>query len=168
MALVPTGIILQPTYRLRSGVPVVRLFGRLDDGGPFLIEDDRFRPYFFLRTRDLEKLKNREGLTIEVGRLVDLEGQKVARIGFEDPAELPRWRQRLEKSGTRPLEGDLRFPYRYLMDHGLRAGVRIEEDPIQAGDRKAAVRKASLHGHYPCPCIYEGNRSHLVQSRSPY
>ena len=132
MALVPTGIILQPTYRLRSGVPVVRLFGRLDDGGPFLIEDDRFRPYFFLRTRDLEKLKNREGLTIEVGRLVDLEGQKVARIGFEDPAELPRWRQRLEKSGTRPLEGDLRFPYRYLMDHGLRAGVRIEEDPIQA------------------------------------
>ena len=111
---------------------MVRLFGRLDAGPPFLIEDDRFRPYFFLRSRDLEKLKRRDGLTIEVGRLVDLEGQKVARIGFDDPMEMPRWRQRLEKAGAHPLEGDLRFPYRYLIDHGLRAGVRIEEEPGQA------------------------------------
>ena len=145
MTSVPTGIILQPSYRLRGGVPVVRLFGRLDGGGPFLIEDDRFRPYFFLRSRDLEKLKRRDGLTIEVGRLVDLEGQKVARIGFEDPAELPRWRQRLAKVGAHPLEGDLRFPYRYLIDHGLRAGIRIEEEPVAAERGLAYFHNPTLH-----------------------
>ena len=145
MAGVPDGIILQPSYRLRGGVPVVRLFGRLDAGPPFLIEDDRFRPYFFLRSRDLEKLKRRDGLTIEVGRLVDLEGQKVARIGFDDPMEMPRWRQRLEKAGAHPLEGDLRFPYRYLIDHGLRAGVRIEEEPVQAERGLAYFYNPTLH-----------------------
>jgi DNA polymerase-2 len=124
---------------------VVRLFGRLSEGRPFLIEDDRFRPYFFLRSRDLEKLKRRDGLTIEVGRLVDLEGQKVARIGFDDPAELPRWRQRLAKLGAYPLEADLRFPYRYLMDHDLRAGVRIEEEPVQAERGLAYFHNPTLH-----------------------
>ena len=36
-----SGLILQPTYRIREGRPVVRLFGRLIGGAPFLIEDDR-------------------------------------------------------------------------------------------------------------------------------
>lgn len=126
------GLILQPTYRVRSGVPIVRLFGRLDGGGPFLIEDDRFRPYFFLRSRDLEKLKNRDGLTIEVGRLADFEGQKVARVGTVLPADVPKLREKLESAGARPLEADLRFPYRYLIDHGIRAGVQIDAEPVKA------------------------------------
>ncbi|MEO2166707.1 MAG: hypothetical protein ABGY42_01050, partial [bacterium] len=102
------GLILQPSYRVRGGVPVIRLFGRLDKGGAFLIEDDRFRPYFFLRSHDLEKLPSRDGLTIEVGRLVDLEGQKVARIGVATPPDVARLRDRLEAAGAHPLEADLR------------------------------------------------------------
>ena len=44
----PTGFILQPTYQIRAGRPVVQLFGRLSGGGAFLVEEDRFRPYFFV------------------------------------------------------------------------------------------------------------------------
>ena len=43
-----SGFILQPTYRVREDGPVVRLFGRLESGEAFLVEDDRFRPYFFV------------------------------------------------------------------------------------------------------------------------
>ena len=50
------GVILQPTYRIRGGIPVIQLYGRLESGSPFLVEDDRFRPYFFVRTRDLQHL----------------------------------------------------------------------------------------------------------------
>lgn len=125
-------MILQPDYRVRAGVPVVRLFGRLETGEPFLIEDDRFRPYFFLASRDLDKLPERSGITIEVGRLVDLGGQKVARIGVDSPADVPRLRDQLERAGASPLEADLRFAYRYLIDHGVRAGIAIDAEPLQA------------------------------------
>jgi DNA polymerase elongation subunit (family B) len=53
---VPDGFILQPTYRVRDGVPVVQLFGRLASGPAFLVEDDRFRPYFFAPTALAERL----------------------------------------------------------------------------------------------------------------
>ena len=43
-----SGFILQPTYRVREDGPVVRLFGRLESGEAFLVEDDRFRHYFFV------------------------------------------------------------------------------------------------------------------------
>ena len=42
------GLILQPSYRLQKGHPVIQLFGRLEGSEAFLIEDDRFRPYFFV------------------------------------------------------------------------------------------------------------------------
>ena len=45
-----TGLIVQPTYRVRGGQPVVQLWGRTSEGPPFLVEDDRFRPYFFVPT----------------------------------------------------------------------------------------------------------------------
>ena len=50
------GLIVQPTYRIRDGVPVVMLHGRLDDGRAFLVEDDRMRPYFFVAPEARELL----------------------------------------------------------------------------------------------------------------
>ena len=76
----PVGLILQPTYRIRDRVPVVRLFGRLEEGGAFLIEDDRFRPYFFVPARDAASLATEPDVTIEASPLQSLTGDPVARI----------------------------------------------------------------------------------------
>ena len=46
--MIRRGFLLQPTYRVVGGVPVVQLFGRLEEGPPFLVEDDRARPYCFV------------------------------------------------------------------------------------------------------------------------
>ena len=62
------GFILQPTYRVRSGVPVVQLYGRLESGEAFLAEDDRFRPYFFIRCADVAargQIERRDGVRVE-------------------------------------------------------------------------------------------------------
>jgi DNA polymerase family B len=47
------GFILQASYRVvaRAGgarVPVIHLYGRLEEGGTFLVRDDRQRPRFFI------------------------------------------------------------------------------------------------------------------------
>ncbi|MEE9607834.1 MAG: DNA polymerase II [Myxococcota bacterium] len=124
-----TGFILQPTYRVRDRRPVIQLFGRLDGGEAFLVEDDRFRPYFFVRPADTAPLRGVAGLEIADTPLRDLEGQPVARVVVDVPASVPALRQRIERAGGRAFEADIRFPYRYLIDHGIRGGVAIEGRP---------------------------------------
>ena len=43
-----TGFILQSTYRIVVGRPVVHLYGRHADGSSFLIRDHRQHPHFFV------------------------------------------------------------------------------------------------------------------------
>jgi DNA polymerase II len=135
----PTGLILQPTYRLERERAVVQLFGRLDDGPPFLVEDDRFRPYLHVRTRDVARLAREPGLSIEVQGLRDLEGQPVARVVVPFPRDVAVLRDRLSAAGVPAYEADVRFPYRYLIDRGLRGGVAIEGTPGRREDAPGVV-----------------------------
>jgi len=123
-----SGLILQPTYRVRDGVPVVQLYGRLEDGPAFVVEDDRFRPYFFAPQGHAQGLRDQSGVTIEATPLRELGGGPVERITVPLPAAVPALRDALGRSGGRALEADVRFPYRYLIDCGIRAGVAIDGD----------------------------------------
>ena len=120
------GLILQPSYRIRAERPVIQLHGRLESGPAFLIEDDRFRPYFFVRTRNLEMLPKQPELKIEETALRDFAGEAVSRVEVLLPSDLPPLRDKLVGRGLSPLEADIRFPYRYMIDHGVRSGIAIE------------------------------------------
>ncbi len=120
------GFLLQPTYRIREGRPVVQLFGRLDEGPAFLVEDDRFRPYFFVAADEAWPLSGQEGLRLEPSPLRDFDGRRVWKVELPVPAALRALRERIERAGGKALEADVRFPYRYLIDRGIRAGLAIE------------------------------------------
>ena len=120
-------MILQPTHRVERGRAIVQLFGRLDAGPAFLVEDDRFQPYCFV-LRDAESLLARErGLRIEPCGLRDLRGREVLRVETKLPGDVARLRERL--GGAIALEADIRFPYRYLIDLGIKSGVAVEGEP---------------------------------------
>jgi DNA polymerase-2 len=119
------GFVVQPTYRVRGGVPVVQLYGRLETGEPFLVEDDRFRPYFFAPAGCEAALAGEGGLAIAETELRDLGGNPLLRIEAPVPGAVPRLRERLAAAGHDALEADVRFAYRYLIDHGIRATLGI-------------------------------------------
>ena len=127
------GVILQPTYRNRSGVPVIQLYGRLESGEPFLIEDDRFRPYFFVRTEDLPRLESDLAAQFRETELADLNGHQVSRIDLPVPAAVRPLRDQLLGLGVHSYEADILFPYRYLMDHAIRVNIGIEGKPQKSG-----------------------------------
>jgi len=129
----PTGLIVQPTYRIRDGVPVVLLYGRLDDGRPFVVEDDRFRPYFFVPAAAAERLRQEPGVSLREVPLEGLDGTPVVQVVVEVPGAVPPLRDRLQAAEVAPLEADLRFPYRFLIDHGIRAAVEIEGSAEERG-----------------------------------
>jgi DNA polymerase-2 len=139
----PAGLILQPTYQIRDQRPVVQLFGRLVDGRPFLVEDERFRPYFFVRTRDVGLLGQVSGMTLEANELRDLEGLPVVRVTVPLPGTVAALRDRLSRAGAPSFEADIRFAYRYLIDHGIRAAAVIEGDAEQR-ERLVVFRNPTL------------------------
>ena len=125
-----SGFLLQPTYRLEDGRPVVQLYGRIPDGPAFLVEDDRFRPYAFV-ARDAEARLRREiGVHVEPSPLRDFAGRALLRVETKTPAAIARLRERLGSDVV--LEADLRFPYRVLIDLGIRSGLAIEGEPQDA------------------------------------
>jgi DNA polymerase-2 len=136
----PTGFLLQPTYRVRDGVPVVQLYGRLEDGRAFQIEDDRFRPYFFVRAADAELLRGDSRAEIHESGLRDWAGNPLVRVVAPVPAAVPQLRDRVAGSGRPTFEADVRFPYRYLIDAGVRAGVSIEGEGVE---RSGLIRFAN-------------------------
>jgi DNA polymerase-2 len=122
------GFILQTTYRMRRGRPVIQVYGRLQGGAAFLVEDDRFRPYFFLRRRDAALLEGEPDLAVEESELEDLEGRPVSRATASAPGAVPALRQRLLRDGGEVFEADIPFASRYLIDRGIRGAVAIEGD----------------------------------------
>jgi len=127
------GLIVQPTYRVRDGVAVVQLYGRLESGDAFLVEDDRFRPYFLASPAAAEEAA-RAGGRVEASALLDLAGKPVVRVEGALPGGLPALREAVQRAGGTAYEADLRFAYRYLIDHGLRATLEIRGRGEQRAD----------------------------------
>jgi DNA polymerase elongation subunit (family B) len=122
------GFILTPTYRLARDVPEVHLYGVLESGEPCLLIDDRIRPHFFVRERDVPQLKAvAPGLRVESGTgLRALNGEPVATVHVAVPGDVPPLRRKLEDLGAECLEADVRFAYRYLIDRGIRGAFEVE------------------------------------------
>ncbi len=118
--------ILTPTYRIRDGVPEVHLHCVLENGRPALIVDDRVRPYFFVRATDAARAAAlAPALRVEATALRTFAGEPVARASANLPGDVPGLRARLEAVGITCFEADLRFASRYLIDHGIRGGLRL-------------------------------------------
>src|SRR5262249_46310511 len=115
----PEGFITHPSYRLEKERPVLLFHGRLDSGRRFLIREDRFRPYCFIRASQAGQAVLRRGRLEEAPGLTTLAGEPVLRVVFERPAELRDARTKIGASGIDLYEADLRFPIRFLIDRGL-------------------------------------------------
>lgn len=125
------GFILQASYRIASSgagrrVPVVHLYGLLEDGGAFLVRDDRQRPHFYIRAADLARAQPLPALGQRAVDRRSFGGDPVCRIEVEVPADVPPLRDRLHGAGIETYEADVRFAVRYLIERGIKGGCEIE------------------------------------------
>ncbi len=125
------GFILQASYRVSSGpagarIPVIHIYGRLEDGGTFLVRDDRQLPHFYIRASDAERARAQRAPTPTATDRRDFDGALVSRIEMEVPSDIPALRDRLHASGIETFEADVRFAVRYLIERGIKGGCEIE------------------------------------------
>ena len=127
------GFILQTSYRLvsqRNGerLPVIHVHGRLEDGGTFLIRDDRQRAHFYIRAADAAGARAVRAPDPQGTDKRTFSGEPVARIEVDAPPDVPAIRDRLHGAGIDTFEADVRFAVRYLIDRGVKGGCEIEGD----------------------------------------
>lgn len=127
------GFILQASYRVVSGpagsrVPVIHIYGRLEDGGTFLIREHRQRPHFYIRSADVQRAGAFTSLQPTPLRKRTFDGAQVSRFDMETPSDVPGLRDRLHDAGIDTYEADVRFAIRYLIERGIKGGCEIEGD----------------------------------------
>ena len=127
------GFVLQPTYRVLEGRPVVHLYGRLADGRPFLVRDSRQVPRFYVAAADAPRARGLGARPLATEDRVTLDGRPVCRVEVAEPADAPLLRDRLTRAGVACHEADVRFAVRYLIDRGVRGALAIEGTPRDEG-----------------------------------
>ena len=132
------GFILQASYRVLtrdSGrrVPVVQLYGRLEQGGAFLVRDDRERPSFYISAADAERARTVRAVEPRATGKRTFEGSPAHRIEVDIPSDVPPLREDLSRAGIATFEADVRFATRYLIDRDIRGGCEIEGDGVRTG-----------------------------------
>ena len=126
------GFVLQASYRIHERVPVVYLFGRLSDGRPFTLRDNRQKPHFYVASEHAAAVANARCVAADK---VGFHGEALHRVEVQVPQDAPGVRDGLHKLGIHTYEADVRFAMRYLIDRGIKGGMRIigEAMPGQKG-----------------------------------
>ena len=124
------GFILQASYRgvAESGgrrIPVVYLYGRLEDGATFLVRDGRQRPHFYIAAEASERARRLGSPQPLPSDKRTFSGAAVACIEMQTPPDVPPLRDRLHEAGIDTFEADVRFAMRYLIERGIKGGCEI-------------------------------------------
>ncbi len=119
------GFIIYPTYRIIEGKAYIYLFGRLENNQSFLTINE-FKPYFFIRTKDLKKAQDLEKFGFEKTDLTNFKKEPVTKIILNIPPEVPKLRDIFEKQDIMCYEADIKFAYRFLIDKKIQGALEIE------------------------------------------
>ncbi len=121
------GFVLQATYRVQHGVPVVYIFGRLASGDAFVIRDNRQRPHFFVPRTSLSDpaLSRLRGVNVTEVEKRSFAGELLAKVEVGIPSDAPAVRDALHGAQIPTYEADVRFAMRYLIDRGIKCGLEI-------------------------------------------
>lgn len=136
------GFILTPTHRIVDGVPEVRLHGVLEDGTPALLVDDRLAPYFFVPAAAAARVAG--GRVRPADDLRSFDGAPVVRVEVGVPGEVPALRARLTDAGIPCYEADVRYAYRWMIDHDLRGAFEVEGEPSARSRHGLVFRNATV------------------------
>jgi DNA polymerase II len=120
------GFILQASYRIVAGHPVVHLYGRFEDDTTFLVRDHRQVPRFYIGAADAATAQRQFGIDPRPTGQRNFAAAAVARIDVATPPDVPPLRDRLQAAGIDTFEADVRFATRYLIDRNIKGGCAIE------------------------------------------
>ena len=118
---------------------MVHLYGRLADGGTFLVRDDRQRPHFYIRAADAERAQRLGALEARGRRSARSTARPSCWSRRRRPGTCLRCAIGCTSAGIDTFEADVRFAMRYLIERGIKGGCEIEGEAVPATLRSAST-----------------------------
>ena len=143
--------LLDITYKVKEGKPVIYMFGRTTDGKQVCVIDDSFRPYFYIIPKKGEDLKEKlskvyaeknddkyEVTGVESVKKSFLEAEVDAlKVFVNIPKGVPQIREAVKEwdSIKSCNEYSILFVRRYMIDKGITPMTLIEAEGEESGER---------------------------------
>ncbi|MBT3394832.1 DNA polymerase II [archaeon] len=121
------GFIIYPGSRVIEGVPCVLLYGRLENGQSFLTIN-KFKPYFFIESKNLKKAKKLGDFEVEETDLTNFKKEKVTKLILNHPKDISELKSILESEKIITYEADIRYPIKFLIDNKIQGSLEIDGD----------------------------------------
>lgn len=123
--------IFDVDYTVMNEKPVIRIFGKGEEGKSICAFYEGFLPYFYVKEEKAASLMKEQALKIEKVKRKEVFDQKVVdfyKITVANPAKTPEYREMIQKEGFTVFEADILFRYRFMNDRDLRGlgWIKIE------------------------------------------
>jgi DNA polymerase I len=119
--------ILDVDYTLVDEKPIIRLFGKTENGETVCGFYENFEPYFYVLGNNIEDHVKNEANFVRLEKVkkflplgYQTEMKDVWKVVIKNPAKTPELREKLMSRGFRVFEADIPFKYRFMADFGLK------------------------------------------------
>ncbi|MCX6815375.1 MAG: ribonuclease H-like domain-containing protein [Candidatus Aenigmarchaeota archaeon] len=154
--------ILDIDYFLNNNKPVLRIFGKQEDGTSVCGMYDKLEPYFYIRLGvsfdkaldEMEKMREIKNVE-QAERFVPLGYQtsktKLLKVTLWNPQEVPTVKSKLIELGIAKdiFEADILFKYRFMIDHGFYGMQWVEADGESTKTVKSKVKTYKINSIKP-------------------
>ncbi len=124
-----TGFVVHAFVQAAGGASRLALLGRLDDGRTFAAVLEPYRPGFFVRASDRERLAS-SGLEVSPTDRTTIDGEDVVRAAFGSVRELRAADAELRRAGVRTYEADVNAVDPPLLDRHVHGSLTITGTPV--------------------------------------
>ena len=121
------GYIVEASYKIEDNKPLIHLFGRLENGESFHATT-KYKPYFYIKSIDLESAKNILNLEYEDTELKNFEKQNLTKVYVDIPSDISDVKRTFETSNIGNFEADIGFIQRYFIDNDISGIIDLEGD----------------------------------------
>lgn len=159
--------VLDVDHAMEGDSPVIRIWGRTEDGKSVLATDREFYPYFYLDVNDellkedgianlrerMLRISSTGGKYLEIRKVErNILGEKksLLKVTIQNPVDIPKLRHIVEdwKGVRKAYEYDITFYRRYMIDKGISPMVRVrvdgeEKDTDFAVDRMVEIKSVT-------------------------
>ncbi len=113
--------ILDADYIMLENKPLLRIYGKTENGESVCVFYNKFMPYFYVDVVPEWLEKESQVVKIEpVERLFpifyQIEKRKLYKVTIHDPSKTPELREKVIESGGTAYEADILFKYRFMAD----------------------------------------------------
>ncbi|MBI5061623.1 MAG: DNA polymerase elongation subunit, partial [Candidatus Aenigmarchaeota archaeon] len=151
--------VLDIDYFLNNNRPVIRIFGKTENGKAVCCLYDRLVPYFYARPKDgsfdaLTAQLNALGLRYQIEEKFLPFGYQefpsaVMKIWVSNPQDVPRFKEILEK-GNNIYEADILFKYRFMTDFNVNGLQWIDIDCSKSYTKASKSPTFQINRIAPC------------------